>query len=423
MDINLPYGKRLLEVTLPEYFEVDIIQPRQVPPAPNPLELVKASLQDLRGDVTWDDFSHPKSVGIAINDKTRPVPHQHLLPPLLQQLKKLGIPDAAITFYVAVGTHSPMTEEEFPTILPESILENNKVLSHDSESRDMQLFLGSTKRGTPVWVNEGYFRSELKIVVGNIAPHQFMGFSGGVKSAAIGLAGLETIHHNHALMTNPHSELGRYESNPARQDVEEIGKMIGVDLALNAILTQDKKIIHVLAGDPQQVMKDGIPLVRGVCQVAVDDRYAFMIVSPGGYPKDINVYQAQKGMYHAARVMKPGGTMILVAACPEGSGSQHYEEWMVGRISYQDVLRYFAQDGFQIGPHKAYLIAKDASRMRLLLYSEINRQTARDLLFDLVDDFQETLNRVVVGLEPGERIGILPHAASTIPYLEDLQNE
>lgn len=261
MIIRLPYGHTTIEGILPDDIEVDIMEPPPVVPALNPRDLVRSSLQDMHGAVKWDDFTRVKRVGIAINDKTRPVPHEHLLPPLMQQLERLGIPDEAITFYVAVGTHSPMEEDTYPSILPSEIIDRYKIVSHDSDADDGLIFLGNTRQGTPVWINKGYYQAELKIVVGNIAPHQFMGFSGGAKSAAIGLASRKTIKHNHALMTNPNSELGIYETNPARQDVEEIGRMIGVHIAVNAILTQEKEIIHVISGNPKNVMEDGIPQI------------------------------------------------------------------------------------------------------------------------------------------------------------------
>ena len=205
---------------------------------------------------------------------------------------------------------------------------------------------GQTRLGTPVRVNRLFAQAELRLVVGNLEPHQFMGFSGGVKTAAIGLAGRETIDRNHALMLDPRSDLARYDDNPARQDVEEIGRMIGVHFALNNIINESKQIVHVLAGEPQAVMREGIPLVRQLYQVRVTAPYDLMIVSPGGHPKDINLYQAQKALGHAARVARPGGTMILVAACPEGSGSRGYEEWVTGMTSHQAVIERFKQKAF-----------------------------------------------------------------------------
>ena len=417
MDIKLPYGHAYLTVSLPEQVEVDIIEAPQAPPASDPLGTVHTALQNLLGESPWADLAAARSVAIAVNDKTRPVPHHQMLPPLLEHLARLGIPDAAITFYVAVGTHPPMAPVEFPSILPAGILSRYKVVSHDAENESLHSYLGDTSRGTPVWSNTAYVQSDFKIVIGNIEPHQFAGFSGGVKAAAIGLSALETINRNHRLLAHPDSQLGEYHTNPARQDIEEIGEMIGVHLALNAVLNQNKQIVHVLAGDPRAVMRRGVALSRQVCQAAVPQKYALVIASPGGHPKDINVYQAQKALAHAARITQPGGTVILTAACPEGAGSPHYEAWMQGKHSYAEVLHSFQVEGFRIGPHKAYLIARDASQVRLLFYSTLDEKLARLLLLNPVDDLQSALDLALADLPSGEHIGILPHASSTIPYL------
>jgi nickel-dependent lactate racemase len=418
MQIQVPYGRSFLTASLPDHVGVDVIEAPETRVAADPLGAVRSALDNLLGGATWADFAGARSVAIAVNDKTRPVPHHQLLPPLLERLAALGIPDAAITFYVAVGAHPPMTPDEFPAILPDGILKRYRVVSHDSENDDLLINLGETPGGTPIWSNKAYVGSDFKIVVGNIEPHQFVGFSGGVKSAAIGLAGVKTINHNHALMTHPDSQLGEYENNPARQDVEEIGKKMGIHLALNAILNQNKQIVHVLAGDPRAVMRAGVPLSQQVCQVGVSTKYGLMISSPGGHPKDINIYQAQKGLAHAALITRPGGTIILVAACPEGTGSSHYEDWMLGKESYDEVFERFSAEGFRIGPHKAYQIARDASKTRLLFCSEMDERLSRALLLNPVKDLQTAVDMALPDLQPGERTGVLPHASSTIPYIE-----
>ena len=419
MEIQLPYGQTSLTVSIPDHFDVDMIEAPEIPGAEDPFKVVDNALNNLLGETRWEKFAGADSVAIAINDKTRPVPHQNLLPPLLDRLSSLGIPDEAVVFYVAVGTHPPMMPEEFSTILPPEILRRFKVISHDSEAPEQLEFLGETFHGTPVWVNRSYAKSDLKIVIGNIEPHQFVGFSGGVKSAAIGLAGLETINYNHALMTHPDSLLGEYFLNPARQDVEEMGQKIGVHLALNAILNHNRQIVYALAGDPVEVMKVGVPLSRQVCQVGVSQKYPIMIVSPGGHPKDINVYQSQKGLAHATRITQDGGTIILTAACPEGSGSDHYEEWARHKKSYSEILEVFSTEGFRIGPHKAFQIARDGSNFHLIFYTSMDRKLADQLLLNPVDDLQMTVDAALAGLRPGERIGVLPHAASTIPYYQN----
>jgi nickel-dependent lactate racemase len=417
MQIRVPYGRTALTANLADHIGVDIIEAEQFPAAADPLAAVRKALDHLTGEFNWDDFARARSVAIAVNDKTRPVPHEELLPPLLERLATLGIPDTAVIFFVAVGTHPAMTPDEFSSILPESILKRYRVVSHDAENGSSLVKLGETSAGTPVWANRAYIESDLKIVVGNIEPHQFVGFSGGVKTAAIGLAGASTINHNHALMTHPDSRLGDYDANPARQDVEAIGKMVGVHLALNAVLNQERQIVHVLAGEPRAVMLAGIPLSRQVCQVAVSTKYGLTISSPGGHPKDINLYQAQKGLAHAARITRRGGTIILAAACPEGTGSRHYEEWMSGKRSYQEVFDRFGAEGFKIGPHKAYQIARDASQVRLLFCSEMDERLSRALLLNPVRDLQTAVDAALQDVQPGERIAVLPHASSTIPYI------
>jgi nickel-dependent lactate racemase len=311
-----------------------------------------------------------------------------------------------------------MMPNDYPTVLPTEFCNRYKVVSHKSDDVDNLVYLGETLRGTPVWSNKAYVQSDLKIVVGNIEPHQIAGFSGGVKTAAIGLAGIDTITTNHALLTDPNSRIGVYESNPLRQDVEEIGGLIGIDLVLNAVLNHHKDIVQVFAGEPCAVMGAGIPLSRQLSQVSVPGLYRLMIVSPGGHPKDINVYQAQKGLAHAAHVTQPGGTLILAAACPEGSGSHHYQDWMVGKRSYEQVLHQFDEEGFRIGPHKAYLVARDASKIKLMTFSKLDDKLSRELLLNPVEDFQVAIDKASGNLRHGDRVGIMPYAVSTIPTIK-----
>jgi nickel-dependent lactate racemase len=417
VEISVPYGHSTVSAEIPGGFGVDVIELEDPPAAASPTAEVGRALAAPLGGFVWSGHE-VGSVAIAVNDKTRPVPHQHLLPPLIDRLAGLGIPDGAITFYIAVGGHPPMSPDEYAAILPPEILSRFRVVSHDSERDNGLVFLGTTSRGTPVWANREYVEADLKIVVGTIEPHQFVGFSGGVKSAAIGLAGLATINTNHTLMAHPDSQVGTYASNPARQDVEEIGRLFGVDLALNAILDQRRQIVQALAGDPVAVMEAGHPLARRFRQVAVRQDYGLVVASPGGHPKDINVYQSQKAVASAARIIRPGGTIILAAACSEGAGSRHYEQWVAGKRSRQEVIDAYFAEGFRVGPHKAYQLARDTEQARLLVCSDMSHELSRRLLLDPADDFEAAVSSALVDLAPGERIAVLPHAASTIPYLD-----
>ena len=416
----LPYGHATAHLHLPETVHADWIEPVFVPAAPDPLGVVRAALEQPVDGLLLDRFQGVRSVVIAINDKTRPVPHEHLLPPLLDKLHSLGIPAVAIAFLIATGTHLPMPAEEFPRILPPEIYQRYAVYSHDCDDARNLVDTGITARGTRVLGNRRLVEADLRIVVGNIEPHHFAGFSGGYKTAAIGLVARSTITHNHAMLADPGAEIAVFESNPLRQDIEEIGGLLNVQFALNAVLNSEKAIVRAVSGSPHTVMQAGIPISREICQVPVrGGRYDVVIASAGGAPKDINFYQAQKALTHAAQLVRDGGVIVLAAECPEASGSQSYEAFMQGIQSPQEVFDRFREQGFRVGPHKAFQVARLASRAGIILVSGgISPDLTRRLLMTPASTLDEAFALACSVLPPtpdGPRVAILPHATNTVP--------
>ncbi|MBN1965472.1 MAG: nickel-dependent lactate racemase [Anaerolineae bacterium] len=413
----IPYGKHHLALTLPDDYPVTVIAPQDVPAALDPLAAVARALDEPVGGVSLADFAGVTLAAVAISDKTRPVPHEFLLPPLLARLQDLGLPPEVITLLIASGSHAPMPPQEFGRVVPGSVT-GYPVFSHDCDDENLA-YLGHTARGTPVWANRRFVEADLRIVVGSLAPHQFMGFSGGVKGAAIGLAGRQTITRNHALLTDPGARLGEYDGNPARQDVEAIGHMMGVHFALNAILNRDRQIAAVLAGEPVAVMRAGIPQARKIGQVAVDGLFDLVIASPGGAPKDLNIYQAQKALGHAALITKPGGWLILAAACNEGTGSATYERWLAEHqpTSHADVIAQFTREEFRIGAHKAFQISRDAVNRQVRLVSELPPDFVRKLLLTPAESLQAAVVEALAALPPDARIAVMPQANTTVPVL------
>jgi nickel-dependent lactate racemase len=311
-----------------------------------------------------------------------------------------------------------MPPSDFPRILPEEIIARYPIVSHDCDDKDNLVELGITKYGTKVLINKRYYQADLRIVVGDIEPHHFAGFSGGVKSAAIGLAGRETINHNHAMLVDKNATIGEYELNPLRQDIEQIGKMIGVHFAVNAVLNGSKQIVSTYAGDPVAVMRAGIPRARQICQTYVHHQYDVVIASAGGHPKDINFYQSQKALTHAALLTRDGGTIVLVAACPEGSGSQPYESFMQDIYTFPEVFDKFKREGFRVGPHKAFQVAREGVRIQIVLVSEMDDELVSKLLLTPADSLQQALGKIQGGLSSASHIAVMPRATNTIPIIK-----
>jgi nickel-dependent lactate racemase len=417
---QLPYGHNHITVDIPTSFQVDLLIPKITDPLPDPDQAIRDALAAPIGKNKWHDFTQAKTVGIAINDKTRPVPKPNPVKHLLEFLDELGFTPGQITLFVSSGTHAAMPKSELRRILDQSILDQYQVVVHDCDQSPL-VDLGKTSDQTPIQVNADYFRCDLKFSVGNIEPHHFMGFSGGVKTAAIGLAGRATIATNHARLTHPQAHTGVYHINPLRQEVEEIGRKAGVHFCLGTILDEEKRILKVYFGDPLAVMGAAIPVVRRLFGVSVPAAYDLVIASPGGAPKDINLYQSQKALTHAARITRNDGWAILTAACPEGSGSQAYENYITEAESHQSIIQHFEDGFFKVGPHKALLIAKEAIRVNIILASDLPPGTVKR--WKLTPSKPELVNELIkwiaTKLPKNARIAILPAATRTMTEVKN----
>ncbi len=417
MRLDLKYGLGNRTLAVAEKYKVDIVHPTVNPAEPITTDTIKQAIHNPLKTKYLSACQDVKNVAIAINDKTRPVRYDLLLPPLLEILHQELNSDIEITLFIASGTHTPMSVKECAQIIPGYIFEKYPIHVHDCDNIENQSFLGITTRGTPVYVNTQFYMSELKIVVGNIEPHHFMGFSGGVKTAAIGLASRVTINKNHEmLLTEKNTIIGQYELNPMRMDVEEIGEMIGIHYALNAIQTVDKTLLDVYFGPPQAVMLAAIDVVRSNCQVEVREKYDVTIASAGGFPKDINLYQAQKAITNAAKFTRDGGHLILFAECIEGIGNSRLVTFMEGISTADGVRKKLLNEGFQVGPHKAYLIARDIDRINIHLYSEMNDDSVRSVLLSPIPrESDKFIEGILNALPPSAKIGFIPNAVITIP--------
>ncbi len=448
---HVPYGTGSQGFHLPEDWDVDIIAPGAPGAAgaagalKNPEEAARQALASLPPDIFYPETVCPHlrtpgraapnraasnraasgaagraRVAIAVNDHTRPVPHRQLLPPLLARLEDAGYSRSRITFYIATGSHEAPSEAELRQILPPDITEGCAVRIHNCRDAKQLVHLGTTRLGTPCEINRSYVESDLKIVVGNIEPHQFMGWSGGAKSAAIGLAGHKTITANHRHLTRKDCGPCRYSDNPMRMDVEQMGRMAGVHLALNVVMNSSRDITGVFAGPPETVMQQAISFAASHFTAAAGAPADLVIASPGGHPKDINLYQTQKALRHAALAAKPCGAVILAAECPSGVGHDLYQSWMKNKKNFAEVQEAYEKEEFRLGVHKAKMIADDAEGRRVYLASALESSTVRALLFHpcaSVEAALEEWKKSRPKNAPSPRVLILPFANSTVPQL------
>jgi nickel-dependent lactate racemase len=419
--MKIPYGSSMLEFTLSGGKISEFLPGITQSTITDEKLLIRNALhQDFGSKNT--NITPKTTIGIGINDQSRPIPHHILLPELINFLLELGAKKENITFYIATGTHKPVTEDLFSLIVDETIIQNYKIVSHDCDDRQNLVEIGVTTRNTPVFINKDYYESDLKIVVGNIESHHFMGFSGGYKTASIGLTSRETITGNHNLLPDPNAKMGLFSSNPMRLEVEEIGKKIGVDLALNVVIGTDKKILDCFWGPPEEVVRNGICYIRDHIQLDLGDvlhQFDLVIASAGGYPKDINFYQSQKALTHACLFAKPGGKIILIAECRDGFGSDKFENYISNRSTPEEVIKDFESKDFEIGPHKAYQLANQVMEHEIYLISSMNPEDVRSLKLKHRTDIQSAINEVLDEFPKDVKIAVLPYATHTMPKIRE----
>ena len=410
--LELPYGRGNIYVNLPSGWKADFFRPHRLPSARDPQREILQSLEDPLGERRLEDFRGVKSVAIAISDETRPVPHRLILPPLLERLGRMRIDPSDIQVLIASGLHPPMPEAHLPNILPLEILRRYPVVVHDARRADLRL-LGNTARGTPVFSNPLFHQADLRLVLGLIDPHQFVGYTGGVKGAAIGLAGSQTIEANHSMLFQPGAVVGAIQDNPVRQDIEEIGRMMGVHWAVNVILNEANVVAKAFCGDPVEVERVGSEFCRAVYETVAPQEYDFIIASPGGYPKDINVYQAQKALAHATPLVRQGGDVLFVAECPDGHGDELFYQMMAKYKKPVDVIDNFKKVRFKMGDHKAFLWCRSLIKAQVHLYSSIDEGLGKILMVSPVKAIEEAFEKIEKKYSNPPSIAVLPKANST----------
>lgn len=415
-NFQVPYGSTQLSFDLPSNEQADWIEPSFTPPSPDPLGEVKRALENPVGKKLPKNKNSVK-VAIAVNDKTRPVPNNLLIPPLLEKLQSLGYSTQDIHFFIATGTHLPLNQDEISHLLPKELSQDCACISHDCDDQANLVELGVSFRNTPIFINKKFFESEIKILVGNIEPHHFAGFSGGYKTSVIGLGGRTTINRNHSFLMNPLSTIGEFKNNPLRNDIDDIGAKIGTQYSLNAILNTKREIVKVFFGDPLRVMKAGIVESSKVCMTPVKQKYPIVIASVGGHPKDINLYQSQKALTHASLLSQDNGVVILVARCPEGSGSKGFEDFMFSVDTPEKALEQFKLREFVVGPHKAFQFARELVRIKVILVSGLDSELVKKLMLLPAANLQDAISKARNLVSPNPAFAILSHATNTIPQL------
>ena len=415
--MELKYGRKNLEFEIESSRVLDVLKADEKEGLKYPLKAVENSLKEPVGTAPLAELLRAKKINelvIVVNDVTRFTPYNYMLPPLLETIAEAGIKKEQVTFIVATGVHSPHSAEQNKEIFGEEIDSSYNFIHHDCDQELADL--GQLSTGNQLKINRKVVEADFVITTGVILPHYMAGFSGGRKSILPGVAGRESIEANHSMMVEVTAEKPDLEANPISQEMFEAAEKVGVDFILNVVTNSSREIVQVAAGDYRQAWEAGIAQSAEMYHLPLTEKADAALVSSGGFPRDINIYQAQKALDHADHAVKKGGTIIWVAECSEGYGEERFQNWMEEAQRPEDNIERI-KEKFLIGGHKAFAISKVAAEKEIILISSLSQEQTENIFAKKMDTIQEAVEYLEAKYEGNYSAYIMPQGSLTVPVV------
>jgi nickel-dependent lactate racemase len=391
-----------------------------MPPVPNVERAVEDALRHPIGTPRLRELVKPgQTVALVVTDITRQLPEERTLPLLLRELETGGIRKKDITAVVATGTHRPNTPEELREKFGD-VTEEISFVNHDPWESKKLVHLGVSEGGIPLVFNRKVAQADVRISTGVIETHLFAGYSGGVKSLAVGVAGEETIAATHNYQMLQETRLGIVEDNDFRRFLTEAAQAIGLHFIVNVVQTGKKEVVKVVAGDPVKAFDEGVKVARKLYEVEIEEP-GEIVVSGVSYPKSRDLYQSTRAanvvVFGPKPVVTKGGTILIPAPCEDGCGHPGYCDIMKRAQDVDDVIAISREEGFAPGEQKALILARILKQARIVMTDcSIPEETLKELYLESGPTLQEALNQELKK-NPKARVVLIPDGLLTLPII------
>lgn len=415
---SYPYGKTHKEFEIPEEQILAEIKIKKMPVLPDVKAAVLEAIRNPINSKPLREIVQPgQTVAFIANDPTRVARTYAFLPILVEELNSIGVPDEDMCVVFALGTHRNMSYEEMVEAIGEDLAGRLKMYNSNAKE-DTFIEVGRTSRGTRVAFNEKVMKADHIICTGSIVHHFFAGFGGGRKAMFPGVAAHDTIRHNHSLMLQEGAVIGKLDGNPVSEDQVEGVSMHPPSFLINAVLDDEKNFLRFYAGHWYDAWREACVFVDEVYGVPIEQEADIVIATCGGYPKDINIYQAQKTMDNAWCAVRQGGVVIMVAECIEGSGSATFENTMDTYKTPAGVAEH-VRHNFEIGIHKAFAVSRLTNKATFIFVSSLDKELAEKALFVPAGCVQEAIEKAkqILNKENPDII-LMPQGGLTVPILK-----
>lgn len=382
--IRFPYGKTHMEYDIPahRYAGTLVSEMHAYVPKDTPEMLVEHALSAPIGTEPLSVLARgKKKIVLIASDHTRPVPSRVIVPPMLREIRR-GNPEADVTILIATGCHRETTKEELVDKFGEEIVENEKIVIHDSLDEASFAEIGTLPSGGRLVVNRLAAEADLLVAEGFIEPHLFAGFSGGRKSVLPGICKRETVMYNHnaGFLDDPHARSGILEGNPIHRDMLYAAKAVGLSFIVNVVINAEKEAVFAVAGDVEAAHLAGCAFLNDRCRVKAIPS-DIVITTNGGYPLDQNIYQAVKGMTAAEATVKKDGVVIMLASSVDGHGGDSLHKMFREAVSIPALMQRFLDtkpEDTPVDQWQAQVLARILMHASVIYVSDAPDELVRD---------------------------------------------
>jgi len=417
MRVELSFGREGLPVNLPAGFEYQLLECPSTAALPDPVAAIEAALvRPVAGPSLAELAAGKRTAAISVCDITRPAPNPVVLPPLIRALEAAGIPKFSTRILIATGLHRAATDAEIRQIVGPEIYGQVEVLNHDARNSAQHRSLGSTRSGTAVWIDERFMAADLHITLGFIEPHLMLGFSGGRKLVAPGLAAEATIKRLHSpyFMRDARAREGSIDDNPLHAELLEIARMARQDFIIDVSLTRDRQISGVFAGEPVAAHRAGVKSVSEATMQRLDQPVDAAITTGAGYPLDLTFYQTIKGVTAASHIVRDRGRILVFGACEEGPGAPEFRDMLARYATDAEFMKAIENAPVTIDQWQLEKLALATQRAEVMYCVPGLPRKYRDILWGPgFDDPARALHSFFNGLRPGSRVAVIPEG----PYV------
>ena len=410
--LEFGYGTGIQTVELPEENLIGSLRANPVQHRCTGPEAVTEALDHPVGTPALRELARGrKNIVIVTSDISRPVPSYDILPAILQELSAAGCSKDSITIVFGLGSHRRHTEEQKRQLVGDAVYQTVRCV--DSDVTDC-VHMGTTPRGTPVDITRVVAEADFRICLGNVEYHYFAGYSGGAKAIMPGVSTPSAIQCNHRMMTSNDACAGKLEGNPIREDIEDAEKLCPVDFIVNVVLDEHKHIVFAAAGDVTQAHRVACRYLDQMYCKPITRKADIVLVSQGGAPKDLNLYQTQKALDNAKHAVRPGGTIILIGACNEGLGSEKFQQWLTQAPTAHSMVERIGRE-FELGGHKAAAIAMVLEYAQIDLVSEMEDSFVRSIFLNPQPSAQKAFDEAFCKYGPEATVLAMPFGGATLP--------